>query len=234
MPFFARVGRYCRRPPAPAAPASPPPPGTWARSGSVSATISRRTAGSSAHGAHTPGPYGLDGQLGQDGDAEARAHQPDHRRIVVGREVDARGEAGPLAHLDQLAAAARAARDPGLLGEFPDGDGLRAFASRCRSGTRATSRSVSRGRTTRSSHSSAPAAPSYRKASATSQSPSRSRPTECGRFGLLQGDAGAGVRGAQGGEGRRDEGGAAAGEGDEPDPARPAARRWRRPPPRRR
>ncbi|EYT84462.1 hypothetical protein CF54_01460 [Streptomyces sp. Tu 6176] len=41
-----------------------------------------------------------------------------------------------------------------------------------------------------------------------------------GRFGLLQGDPGAGVGGAQRGEGGRDQGGAAAGEGDQADPAR--------------
>ena len=44
------------------------------------------------------------------------------------------------------------------------------------------------------------------------------------RLGLHQGDAGAGVRGAQGGERGRYERGAAAGEGDEPDPAGPQAR----------
>ncbi len=44
------------------------------------------------------------------------------------------------------------------------------------------------------------------------------------RFGLLKGDAGAGVLGAQGGESGGDEGGAAAGKGDEPDPAGPQPR----------
>ena len=97
--------------------------GTWARSGRVSATISRRTAGSSVTVRDALGPYGLDGQLGQDGDAQARAHQADHRRIVVGREVDAGREARALAHLHQLAPAARAAGDPRLGGEFADGDG---------------------------------------------------------------------------------------------------------------
>ena len=47
--------------------------GTWARSGRVSATISRRTAGSSVSVARASGPYGLDRQLGQDGDARGPA-----------------------------------------------------------------------------------------------------------------------------------------------------------------
>ena len=68
------------------------------------------------------GAYGLDRELRQDRDAQPRADQADHRRIVVGGEVDAGGEAGRLADLDQLTAAARAARDPRLVGKFADGD----------------------------------------------------------------------------------------------------------------
>lgn len=49
------------------------------------------------------------GEGGQDGHAEARRDEAEDGRVVVGGEVDARGEALGLADLDQLAAAAGAA-----------------------------------------------------------------------------------------------------------------------------
>ena len=196
-----------------------------ARSGSVSATISRCTAGSTRTAVRPLGPYRLQRQLRQHGHPQARADQADHRRVVVGREVDARGEARALADLDQMAAAARAARDPGLVGQLADRRPCPRAASRCPSGTRPTSRSVSSGRTTRSSHS-APAAGSRRappvaEGERDSQSPSRSISTERGGSASTRETRVPGWAARIGGERGRHQRGAAAGEGHQPDPARP-------------
>lgn len=177
-----------------------------------------------------PGPYGLDGQLRQDRHAEPRADQAHHGRVVVGGEVDA----GVKPASSQTSTSCRRQRGQPAIQDSSASSAMPtdpAPASRCPSGTRPTSRSVRIGRTTRSSHSACPAP--YRKARATSQSPSRSISIERGGSASTRRpwcrDARPAARRARWGRawscrwGRRRAG-----------PGRPGARRSRRPPPRRR
>ncbi|GAA3144129.1 hypothetical protein GCM10017687_71250 [Streptomyces echinatus] len=100
---------------------------------------------------------------------------------------------------------------------------LSARASRCRSGTRATSRSVSRGTYDEIVPVLGDRRPLVPEGEGQVAVAFAQQSDGLRGLGLLQGDAGAGVGGAQGGQGRRDQGGAAAGEGDQPDPARAQA-----------
>ena len=232
-----RAGRPCgasaRGGPRQLGPASPRPPGTRARSGRVSATISRSTAGSTVTVRTPLARTDSTRELRQDGDAEPRADQADHRRIVVGREVDARGEARALAHLAPAgggSAGSPRSRAPSASSPMPTDPRA---ASRCPSGTSPTSRSVSSGRTTRSSHSPAPRPPPLvaegerHVAVALAQHLDRAR-----RLGLDQGDPGAGVRRRAGRRGRSAPAWSCRWGRRPAGPGRRAARRWRRPPPR--
>ena len=129
----------------------------------------------------------------------------------------------PLAHLHQMAPAARAARDPRLVGQFrrwPTAPGRRPAGAR--SGTRPTSRSVSSGRTTRSSHSSARRQrPRSGRPARCRSRPSRSISTERGGSASTSETRVPGWAARIAASARRHQRGAAAGERDQPDPPRP-------------
>ncbi|CAK7281656.1 hypothetical protein SGPA1_12449 [Streptomyces misionensis JCM 4497] len=128
-----------------------------------------------------------------------------------------------MADLHQLAPAARAARDPGLLGQFPDGDapGAREPVPLGHQGHQAVGQQGAH-------HQVVPVLGDRRPLVAEGQrevAVALAQQLDGARgLGLLQGDPGAGVGGAQGGQGGGDEGGAAAREGDQADPAGPQAR----------
>jgi hypothetical protein len=86
------------------------------------------------HEARGTGPGGVHGdarvrqrgqrEAGQRRHAEAGPHEPEHRQVVVRREVHPRGEPGPGAGAHQLGAALRAAGDPRAVGQPGEVDRL--------------------------------------------------------------------------------------------------------------